>query len=106
MIPDSPHLQNSILGKLAEGGELPGHEIRDYLNQSKKRVRSGPAFYQLMARMEKSGLVKGWYAEIEVNGHVVRERRYKINAKGRRALTEAISFYERIARAIGMQTSW
>jgi DNA-binding PadR family transcriptional regulator len=59
--------------------------------------RSGPAFYQLMARLEKAQLVEGWYEQIAVGDQHVTERRYRITPEGARLLTRAQAFYQDVA---------
>ena len=61
--------------------------------------RTGPAFYQLMARLEKDRLVDGWYEQITVGDQAVTERRYRISADGKRRWNEARAFYDHVARA-------
>ena len=96
--PQTPHLQNAVLGMLING-EKSGQEVRDVLRTQHRQKKSLPAFYQSMDRMEKAGLVKGWYAQIEVSGHLVKERRYKITAKGDRSLNETMMYYSSLGNA-------
>jgi DNA-binding PadR family transcriptional regulator len=90
-IPDLSHLQFLVLGGL-HGGELTGRAIREALKRYRVR-QSGPAFYQMMARLEKSGLVKGWYTQDVVDGQIIKERCYRIAAAGERAWRESRRFY-------------
>ncbi len=78
--PPLPHLQFAVLGVLG-AGELPGREIRSELADLGVD-KSGPAFYRLMARLEESGLVEGWYEQEVVSGQMLRERRYRATAEG------------------------
>ena len=96
-IPDLTHLQFLILGVL-RGDEQPGRVLRDALAGYGIR-RTGPAFYQLMARLEKDGLINGWYEQITVGDQAVTERRYRITADGKKRWNEARAFYEHVARA-------
>jgi DNA-binding PadR family transcriptional regulator len=79
-------------------GEKSGQELRDELSCKHKSKKSLPAFYQLMDRMESAGLISGWYEQIEVKGHLVKERRYKINAKGERSFNESVMYYSDLAQ--------
>jgi DNA-binding PadR family transcriptional regulator len=96
-LPDLTHLQFLILGVL-RGDEQPGRILRDALAGYGIR-RTGPAFYQLMARLEKDGLVDGWYEQVTVGDQAVTERRYRITADGKKQWNEARAFYDHVARA-------
>ena len=96
-LPDLTHLQFLVLGVL-RGDEQPGRTVRDALAGYGIR-RTGPAFYQLMARLEKDGLVDGWYEQVTVGDQAVTERRYRITADGKKRWNEARAFYDHVARA-------
>ena len=96
-LPALTHLQFLVLGVL-RNDELPGRALRDVLAGYGIR-RTGPAFYQLMARLEKERLVDGWYEQITVGDQAVTERRYRISADGRRRWNDARAFYDHVARA-------
>jgi DNA-binding PadR family transcriptional regulator len=96
-LPALTHLQFLVLGVL-RNDELPGRVVRDALAGYGIR-RTGPAFYQLMARLEKDRLVDGWYEQITVGDQAVTERRYRISGEGKRRWNEARAFYEHVARA-------
>jgi len=70
----------------------PGREIRESLAQTFARS-SGPAFYQLMARLEAAGLVAGWYEQGSVGGQAVMERHYQITVAGQLAYQRVCDFY-------------
>jgi len=84
-------LQFLVLGSLGRG-ECTGREIRQAMSDVGVR-KSGPGFYQLMARMEDAGLVRGAYVQREVGGQVVRERQYVVTGEGRKAWTASSRFY-------------
>jgi len=94
-LPPITHLQFLVLDALA-GTEQAGRDLRDLLATYGIR-RSAPAFYQMMARLESSDLVEGWYDQKVVSGQNLKERRYRITRTGTRALTSTRSFY--VARA-------
>ncbi|MEO6236241.1 MAG: hypothetical protein ABIQ52_04530 [Vicinamibacterales bacterium] len=90
-IPTVTHLQFLVLGLLRES-EQPGRVIRDALAAHGVR-RSAPAFYQLMARLERDRLVDGWYEQISAGDQAVTERRYRLRPAGAKLWTEARDFY-------------
>jgi DNA-binding PadR family transcriptional regulator len=96
-LPPLSHLQFLALGVLLSGEE-PGRVIRDVVADYGVR-RTGAAFYQLMARLERDGLIEGWYEPIVVGDQSVRERRYRITTAGSRAWRQTRAFYENVAAA-------
>lgn len=96
-LPPLSHLQFLALGVLLTGDE-PGRVIRDVV-ASYGVQRTGAAFYQLMARMERDGLIEGWYEPIVVGDQTVRERRYHITTAGARAWRQTRAFYESVGAA-------
>ena len=96
-LPALTHLQFLVLGVLRADPQ-PGRTLRKALAVYGIR-RTGPAFYQMMARMEKDRLVDGWYEQIAVGDQAVTERHYRITADGSRRWNEARAFYEHVARA-------
>jgi len=90
-LPAVTHLQVLVLEAVSEGDEV-GRDLRDRL--AGRGVRSSaPAFYQMMARLEEAAFVEGWYEQRLVAGQNVKERRYRITRRGRRALAETRTFY-------------
>jgi DNA-binding PadR family transcriptional regulator len=96
-LPPLSHLQFLALGVILSTEE-PGRVIRDVVADYGVR-RTGAAFYQLMARLERDGLIEGWYEAIVVGDQAVRERRYRITASGTRAWRQTWAFYETVAAA-------
>lgn len=90
-IPDITHLQFKVLCQLA-GRERCGAEVRKQLRHVGVR-QTGPAFYQMMSRMERAGWVEGWYEQAEVEGQVVKTRRYRLTEEGAQALRQTREFY-------------
>ena len=90
-IPAITHLQFLVLGLLRQGPRL-GRELRVELARHGVR-RPGPAFYQMMARLEEAGLVAGEYDQKVVAGQIIKERRYDITAPGTAAWTLTRDFY-------------
>jgi DNA-binding PadR family transcriptional regulator len=93
-IPALTNLHYLVLGVL-RSGEQPGRVIRRALTSYGVR-RSAPAFYQLMARLEASSLVEGWYEQTHAGDQMVVERRYRITADGSRAFNRAREFYSEV----------
>lgn len=90
-IPTITHMQFLVLGLLREA-EQPGRVIRDALAAHGVR-RSAPAFYQLMARLERDRLVEGWYEQVSAGDQAVTERRYRLRPAGAKLWAEARDFY-------------
>ena len=95
-LPSLTHLQYLVLGVL-KADEQPGRVIRQTLAAYGVK-RSGPAFYQLMARLEKGRLVEGWYEQLVVGDQSVTERRYRITPEGARLWTKAQAFYQDVGQ--------
>ncbi len=89
--PDITHLQFQVLGILMNG-ERSGQSVRDDLRNQGVR-KTGPGFYQLMARLEGAGMVKGWYQPKETGGQVVKERWYSLTSLGSKAWRSTDAFY-------------
>ena len=90
-VPSLTHLQFLVLSSL-RGGPATGREVRARLEEFSVR-KSSPAFYQLMARMEDAGVVKGWYEQQIVDSQIIRERHYEITARGHSAWDISSAFY-------------
>jgi DNA-binding PadR family transcriptional regulator len=100
-LPDITHLQFLVLGVLLNA-EQPGRTIRETIARFGVR-RNGPAFYQMMARLEREDLVEGWYEQIAVGDQKVTERRYRIRPAGAKLWEQTRSFYERVGLAVTRQ---
>jgi DNA-binding PadR family transcriptional regulator len=96
VLPSLTHLQFLVLG-LLRTGDRPGRVVRHGLSAFGVR-RSGPAFYQLMARLEREGLVEGWYAQVTAGDQAVTERHYRITADGARQWARSHEFYQQASR--------
>ncbi len=90
--PSLTHLQFFVLCTLDGSAEVSGKDLRDHLRQRGMKM-SGPGFYQFMGRLERSGFVKGKYTKEIINGQIIKQRRYQITEKGRRAMTRSLVFY-------------
>ncbi len=96
-LPRLSHLQFLVLGQLL-GSSVSGMEIRRRLEAFGAK-QSGPAFYQLMARMEDAGLVEGWYEQQIIDGQIIRERHYKISRTGSPVWQRSRDFYQKSIKA-------
>src|SRR4051812_10232463 len=89
--PEITHLQFLVLNWLLDA-ERSGRWIRAHLAKH-GHTKSGPAFYQFMARLEEAKLVAGRYEAKEVDGQPVRERVYQITGGGVAACQDVRAFY-------------
>jgi DNA-binding PadR family transcriptional regulator len=95
-LPILSHLQFLVLECLGTT-KLPGRDLRQRLAEKGAR-KSGPSFYQLMARLEEARFVEGEYSQKIVEGQIIKERAYRMTAEGERAFHETLSFYsQRVA---------
>jgi hypothetical protein len=90
-LPRLTHLQFLTLTELSYT-KGRGRDLRDRLRAAGVR-QSGPAFYQMMALLEDAGFVRGWYEQQMVEAQIIRERHYKIEADGKKALQDSRKFY-------------
>lgn len=98
-IPPITHLQFLVLGLLRRGPR-PGRFVRRALARHGVR-RSGPAFYQMMARLEDGGFVAGEYDQKIVERQIIKERRYTLTDRGESAWTSTRAFYTEAIDAYG-----
>ena len=94
-LPKLTHLQFLVVAQLLDG-ERSGRQMRSDL-AAEGLEKSGPGFYQMMARMEESGLVEGWYGQAQIGDQDVTERRYRLANKGRKLWGSTLRFYLRYA---------
>ena len=97
-LPRLSHLQFVVVGILRNGW-IPGRTVREELKRFEIR-KSGPAFYQLMARLEDAGLVKGKYDQEIVDGQIIRQRHYTLTSDGSRAWEASRDFYMTVIRGL------
>ena|SRR5438128_4961858 len=91
-IPQLTHLQFVVLDVLGTN-EVSGRQLRKRLSERGIK-KSGPAFYQLMARLEEAKCVDGRYTQEVIDGQIIKERRYLILGNGIRALRDIRKFYQ------------
>lgn len=97
-LPDLTHLQFLVLGVLLTG-EQSGRAIRSAIDEYGIR-RSAPAFYQMMARLERDGIVEGWYEQVKVGDQAVTERRYRATPAASRMWNRSRAFYEAVSLSV------
>lgn len=97
--PRLSHLQFLVLGTLLQGPR-PGREVRDELRRFGVK-RSGPGFYQLMARLEEAEWVEGSYKQKIVEGQIIRERSYRLRGAGRTVWNHCRKFNESVIAEFG-----
>jgi DNA-binding PadR family transcriptional regulator len=100
-LPLLTHLQFLVLGLLMGCDERSGRYLREKLAES-GALKTGPAFYQLMARLEDAGFVEGRYDQKVVNGQILKERCYRITGDGVAALEDVHDFYIENVRRLGL----
>ncbi len=91
-LPDLSHLQFAVLDVMGSS-VTSGKELRKALYAEHKINKSGPAFYQMMARLEEAKFVEGWYEQGIIDGQIIKERNYKITGNGIRAVNQTKAFY-------------
>jgi DNA-binding PadR family transcriptional regulator len=97
--PKLSNLQFLVLGVL-RAGPRTGRAVRTELERFDVR-KSGPAFYQMMSRLEAAGFVKGWYTQQVVAGQIIRERHYELEAAGSGAWNLNRDFQLEVIRRFG-----
>ena len=90
-LPELSHLQFVVLNALGANVKR-GKQLRADLAEHGIK-KSGPAFYQLMARLEEASFIKGWYEQEIIDGQIIKERHYKLLGLGERALNQTMQFY-------------
>lgn len=97
-LPPLSHLQFAVLDALGTN-TMAGKQLRENLaaNGIKK---SGPSFYQLMARLEEAKLLEGRTDQKIVDGQIIKERFYRVTGEGSRAMNATARFYQSRASAL------
>ena len=98
-VPKLTHLQFLVIGVLLRG-DCSGRVVRSELEAFGIR-KSGPAFYQLMARLEDAGWLEGRYEQEVVEGQIIRERIYTLRPPGLEAWNASRDFYAKAIADLG-----
>lgn len=98
--PELTPMQELVLDIIG-ASEIKGRHLREQLAEQAVN-KSGPAFYQMMSRLEEAGFIEGWYEQKIIEGQIIKERTYKMTGKGQRALAATLEYYrERLDRNPG-----
>jgi len=89
--PELSHLQFAVIDCLG-GGKLSGRNLREALVERDIK-KAGPAFYQMMSRLEEAKFVKGEYTQKIVEGQIIKERLYSVTGVGAQAYNASLEFY-------------
>jgi DNA-binding PadR family transcriptional regulator len=100
VIPRLSHLQFAVLEILGTATKR-GKDLRKSLSELGIK-KSGPAFYQMMARLEEAKFARGWYEQQIIDGQIIKERHYQITGNGIDALNETKKFYVRSQQMAAM----
>src|SRR6266702_3816225 len=100
-LPELSHLQFAVLEVLGTA-QMCGKDLRTGLGELGIK-KSGPAFYQMMARMEEAKLVDGSYSQQIIDGQIIKQRQYKITGNGIRALNQTKRFYNGRTQEMALQ---
>jgi DNA-binding PadR family transcriptional regulator len=92
IFPELSYLQILVIEAVG-ASQVSGRDLRARLAETGAR-KSGPAFYQLMSRLEESRFVEGEYAQKVIDGRVFKERVYRVTGEGERAARETFAFYQ------------
>lgn len=82
-LPELTHLQFLVLAVLSSN-EMKGKELREALKKEGVN-KTGPAFYQIMSRLEEAKFVESWMTQEIVEGQIIKEKNYKITGLGERS---------------------
>ena len=74
---------------------MKGRELRAAL-KAEGVLKSAPAFYQMMARLEDAGFVSTRKTSKVIEGTTIHEQNYKMTGHGARALRETSNFYSNL----------
>jgi DNA-binding PadR family transcriptional regulator len=99
-LPQLSHLQVMVLECLG-ANKRSGRELRELLAKNKIK-KNGPAFYQLMSRLEDAKFVEGEYSQKIVEGQIIKERVYWITGQGERAMQRTLQFYQNLSGTLGI----
>jgi DNA-binding PadR family transcriptional regulator len=91
-LPELTGLQFLILEAIG-AKKMRGADVRERLKEHHVH-KTGPAFYQLMARLEEAKLVEGWYEQQVIDGQIIKRRCYRVTGIGERARRGTLKFYE------------
>src|SRR2546426_5638463 len=103
-LPELTGLQFLIIETIG-AKKMRGAELRERLKTEHNVRKTGPAFYQLMARLEEAKLVEGWYEQEVIDGQIIKQRCYRVTGLGERAHRETLGFYAQFGNK-GRNYAW
>src|SRR5215469_7157957 len=103
-LPELSHLQFAVLEVLGTA-QKSGKDLRTGLSELGIK-KSGPAFYQMMARLEEAKFVEGRYTQEVIEGQIIKERQYRITGTGIRALNDTKKFYHGKTRQMALRPAF
>lgn len=103
-LPELSHLQFAVLEVLGTA-QKSGKDLRTGLGELGIN-KSGPAFYQMMARLEEARYVEGSYRQEVIEGQIIKERHYRTTGSGIRALNQTKSFYRGRTREMALRPAF
>jgi hypothetical protein len=92
IFPEFSYLQILVIEAIG-AGQVSGRDLRARPAEMGER-KSGPAFYQLMSRLEEGRSVEGEYTQKVIDGQTFKERVYRVTGEGERATWETLAFYQ------------
>ncbi len=95
-------LQFAVLDAIG-AARLKGSDLRESLRKN-GFLKSGPAFYQLMARLEESRFISAETESTPMQGFTLKERFYRLTGEGHKALRDTLAFYQSSALASAFAT--
>lgn len=99
MLPSISHLQFAVLDQLVRRTRGASSDRIRCLMSEIGAEREGPAFYQLMKRLEDAGLLVSSPQEFNVGGGKVIRTHYRITVEGKTAWRDTLQFYAARLRA-------
>jgi len=103
-LPELSHLQFAVLEVLGTA-QMRGKDLRTGLSELGIK-KSGPAFYQMMARLEEAKFVAGCYNQEIIDGQIIKERQYRVTGDGICALNQTKKFYHGRTREMAPQPAF
>jgi len=92
-LPELTNLQFLIIETIG-AKKMRGAELRELLKNNHNVHKTGPAFYQLMARLEEAKLVEGWYDTQVIDGQLIKQKCYRVTGHGEESRRATLRFYQ------------
>ncbi len=96
-LPQLSPLQFAVIKALGKG-RVSGRDLR--MSLAKLGIlKSTPAFYQLMSRLEEARFVFGENESKAIDGQTIKERFYRVTPSGEEAVAEIVKFFNKSSKA-------